>query len=155
MARASLTCCCSPPSRVRNCSWRCRATTPRWPSKPSAASWKWFSRTTATRRRRADGRPGRAAAGSTRSRSGMDIKRGIPVSAGVAIGPALVLDTEWYRIPQRYVDPARVDAEIARLHLALRAAAGEARGHEKTIHDRLGRQYAAIFEAHALLIEDP
>jgi phosphoenolpyruvate-protein phosphotransferase (PTS system enzyme I) len=85
----------------------------------------------------------------------MDIKSGIPVSPGVAIGPALVLDTEWYRIPQRFVDPARVDNEIARLHLALRAAAAEARGHEQTIHDRLGRQYAAIFEAHALLIEDP
>ena len=37
----------------------------------------------------------------------MEIKRGIPVSAGVAIGPALVLDTEFYRIPQRTVDPAQ------------------------------------------------
>src|SRR5213080_1584181 len=85
----------------------------------------------------------------------MDIKRGIPVSGGVAIGPALVLDTEWYRIPQRSVEPKETEAEVARLHRALAAAAAEARGHERTIHDRLGRQYAAIFEAHALLIEDP
>lgn len=85
----------------------------------------------------------------------MEIKRGIPVSGGVAIGPALVLDTEWYRIPKRFVEPDQIDAEVARLHRALKAAAAEARGHEQTIHDRLGRQYAAIFEAHALLIEDP
>jgi phosphotransferase system enzyme I (PtsI) len=73
----------------------------------------------------------------------------------VAIGPALVLDTEWYRIPRRAIDPARADEEVARLHWALAAAAAEARGHEKTVQDRLGRKYAAIFEAHALLIEDP
>src|SRR5947209_825716 len=85
----------------------------------------------------------------------MDIKRGIPVSAGVAIGPALVLDSEWYRIPQRHVDPAQVEAEVHRLHQALRAAAEISRGQQRAIHDRLGRQYAAIFEAHALLLEDP
>jgi phosphotransferase system enzyme I (PtsI) len=85
----------------------------------------------------------------------MDIKRGIPVSAGVAIGPALVLDTEWYRIPQRFVEPAQVGAEVERLHKALQAAAQVARGHQRAVDHRLGRKYAAIFEAHALLIEDP
>jgi phosphotransferase system enzyme I (PtsI) len=85
----------------------------------------------------------------------MEIKRGIPVSAGVAIGPALVLDSEWYRIPQRHVDATQVAAEVARLHQALEAAAEVARSQQRAIRDRLGRQYAAIFEAHALLIEDP
>jgi len=85
----------------------------------------------------------------------MEIKRGIPVSAGVAIGPALALDTEWYCIPQRHILPTQVDAEIARLHVALHAAADVSRGHQQAIHDRIGKQYAAIFEAHALLLEDP
>jgi phosphotransferase system enzyme I (PtsI) len=85
----------------------------------------------------------------------MELKRGIPVSAGVAIGPALTLDTEWYRIPQRRIDPAQSVAEIQRLHAALHAAADVSRGHQRAIHDRLGKQYAAIFEAHALLLEDP
>jgi phosphotransferase system enzyme I (PtsI) len=85
----------------------------------------------------------------------MEIKRGIPVSTGVAIGPALVLDTEWYRIPQRHVEPAQAEAEVARLHQALHAAAEVSRSHQRAIHDRLGRQYAAVFEAHALLLEDP
>lgn len=85
----------------------------------------------------------------------MDIKRGIPVSAGVAIGPALVLDTDFYRIPQRTIDPALAAAEAERMHAALRAAAAGIREQQRAIHDRLGRQYAAIFEAHALLLEDP
>jgi phosphotransferase system enzyme I (PtsI) len=85
----------------------------------------------------------------------MEIKRGIPVSPGVAIGPALVLDTEGFRIPQRFIDGDRAEAEILRLREALRAAAREARDNQQTINDKLGKQYGAIFAAHALLIEDP
>src|SRR4051812_32572708 len=85
----------------------------------------------------------------------MEIKRGIPVSAGVAIGPALALDTEWDRISQRRIDPTHAEEEITRLHSALHAAADVSRSHQRAIHDRLGKQYAAIFEAHALLLEDP
>jgi phosphotransferase system enzyme I (PtsI) len=85
----------------------------------------------------------------------MEIKRGIPVSPGVAIGPALVLDTDWFRIPQRAVPPAAVPAELARLREALAAAAAAAREQQQTITDRLGKQYGAVFGAHALLVEDP
>ena len=51
----------------------------------------------------------------------MEIKRGIAVSPGVAIGPALVLDTEWFRIPQRFVEAEQVAAEVVRLREALEA----------------------------------
>ncbi len=84
----------------------------------------------------------------------MEIKRGIPVSPGVAIGPALVLDTEWFRIPQRFVAGARVAEEVARLREALGTAAREAHTNQQSISDKLGRQYGAIFGAHALLLED-
>ena len=59
----------------------------------------------------------------------MEIKRGIPVSPGVAIGPALVLDTEWFRIPQRFVEGDCAAAEVARLREALAASSREARDH--------------------------
>jgi phosphotransferase system enzyme I (PtsI) len=85
----------------------------------------------------------------------MEIKRGIPVSPGVAIGPALVLDTDWFRIPQRTVAPAAVADELRRLREALAAAAAAARHQQQTITDRLGKQYGAVFGAHALLVEDP
>jgi phosphotransferase system enzyme I (PtsI) len=85
----------------------------------------------------------------------MESKRGIPVSPGVAIGPALVLDTEGFRIPQRFIDPDRVDEELERLHHALAAAAGQSRQNQQAVTDKLGPQYGAVFGAHALLIEDP
>jgi phosphotransferase system enzyme I (PtsI) len=85
----------------------------------------------------------------------MEIKRGIAVSPGVAIGPALVVDTEGFRIPRRNIARAEVGDEISRLHAALAGAALEARETQKEIAAKLGKQYAAIFAAHALLIEDP
>ena len=84
----------------------------------------------------------------------MEIKRGIPVSPGVAIGAALVLDTELFRIPHRSIEDHSVEEEIARLREALAAAAAEARQHQEAISEKLGRQYGAIFGAHALMIED-
>jgi phosphotransferase system enzyme I (PtsI) len=85
----------------------------------------------------------------------MEIKRGIAVSPGVAIGPAIVLDTESFRIPQRFIDRDVLTDELARLRQALATAAAEARAHEQAITDKVGRQYGAIFAAHALLVEDP
>jgi phosphoenolpyruvate-protein phosphotransferase (PTS system enzyme I) len=85
----------------------------------------------------------------------MEIKRGIAVSSGVAIGPALVVDTEGLRIPRRNVSRAEIGDEITRLRAALGSAALEAREIQKDIGAKLGKQYGAIFAAHALLIEDP
>jgi phosphoenolpyruvate-protein phosphotransferase (PTS system enzyme I) len=84
----------------------------------------------------------------------MEIKRGIPVSPGVAIGPAMVLDTELFRIPRRSIAEDRIKEEVDRLHQALAAASAEARHHQEAINDKLGPQYGAIFGAHALMIQD-
>src|SRR5262245_6415571 len=85
----------------------------------------------------------------------MEIKRGIAVSPGVAIGPAMVLDTEGYRIPARFVDKAQRKGEIQRFRVAAEAAAVDARKQQEAINQKLGKQYGAIFAAHAFLIEDP
>jgi phosphotransferase system enzyme I (PtsI) len=85
----------------------------------------------------------------------MEVRRGIPVSAGVAIGPALMLDTESFRIPLRHIEKGRGDEESARLRTALGEAAHEARQHQSVISEKLGATYGAIFGAHASLIEDP
>jgi phosphoenolpyruvate-protein phosphotransferase (PTS system enzyme I) len=85
----------------------------------------------------------------------MEIKRGIPVSPGVAIGKALVVETEGIRIPRQFVDKSQAANEIERLHQALREAVGDARANQEAISAKLGKQYGAIFAAHALLVEDP
>jgi len=85
----------------------------------------------------------------------MEIKRGIPVSPGVAFGPALVLDNEGFRIPQRFVEGDQTEEELARLRAALKTAATETRDIQQMVNEKLGKQYGNIFAAHALLVEDP
>jgi phosphoenolpyruvate-protein phosphotransferase (PTS system enzyme I) len=85
----------------------------------------------------------------------MEIKRGIPVSPGVAIGKALVVETEGIRIPRQFVDKSQAKNEVERLHHAMQEAVDDARANQEAISEKLGKQYGAIFAAHALLIEDP
>src|SRR5262245_12118962 len=84
----------------------------------------------------------------------MDIRRGIAVSPGVAIGPALVLDTEGVRIPRQAVAAGKIDGEIARFRAAVDRAAADARARQKTLTQSLGKEFGDIFLGHALLIED-
>jgi phosphotransferase system enzyme I (PtsI) len=81
--------------------------------------------------------------------------RGIPVSAGVAIGPALVLDADGVRVPQRRVDARSIEAEVSRLKAAMAAAAFEASQAQREVSQRLGNKLGAIFATHAVLFEDP
>lgn len=85
----------------------------------------------------------------------MEIKRGTPVSPGLTIGPALVLDSEAYRIPQRFVGKDRLEDEVQRLHIAMAGAAKEAQLNQQTVSEKLGPQYGAIFGAHQMMLGDP
>ncbi|MFG0336067.1 MAG: phosphoenolpyruvate--protein phosphotransferase [Maioricimonas sp. JB049] len=85
----------------------------------------------------------------------MIVKQGIAVSPGVAIGQALALGAEEFRIPRRFVRVDAVDTEIERLHAALENVCGEIARNEELATDRLGQQYGAIFGAHLQMIRDP
>ena len=84
----------------------------------------------------------------------MDLRRGIAVSPGIAIGPALVLDTEGVRIPTKTVPPEQVEDEIARLDRAIAAASGDAQSRQKLLADRFGQDIGNIFFGHSVLLSD-
>lgn len=86
----------------------------------------------------------------------MDIKRGTPVCPGVAIGPALVLDTEGVRIPRLSVPPDQLDREVARFVAALDQAAAASRERHRTFTARVGEDIGNIFYGqHVLFAQDP
>ncbi len=85
----------------------------------------------------------------------MNTWHGIPVSPGIAIGPALVLDTEGVRIPRRRVSDEMVPEELIRLQTALVAAATHARNRQSEVATKHGRNIGSIFGSHAVLLEDP
>ena len=80
--------------------------------------------------------------------------QGIAVSPGIAIGEALVMDTEGFRIPRRFVSRDAVDDELERLDKAIRAASLEIAGHREAVARELGGKYAAIFDAHLQMLQD-
>ncbi|MBI5758643.1 MAG: phosphoenolpyruvate--protein phosphotransferase [Planctomycetales bacterium] len=85
----------------------------------------------------------------------METRRGIAVAPGVAIGSAFVLGAENFRIPQRFVKVDVVETELARFRAAITAVCEEIEQNEKLATERLGKQYAAIFSAHRMMIQDP
>ncbi len=85
----------------------------------------------------------------------MQVRNGIAVSPGVVVGPALVLGSENFRIPRKYVGRDAVEAELARFHSALEHVCEEIESNEALVADKLGAQYAAIFSAHLQMARDP
>ncbi len=81
--------------------------------------------------------------------------QGIAVSPGVAIGEALVMDNEGFRIPRRFLARDAVENELERLSLAFDAAAREIEHNRDAVSRELGKEYAAIFEAHLQMLRDP
>ena len=80
--------------------------------------------------------------------------QGIAVSPGVTIGEALVLDSEGFRIPRRFVERSAVDTELERLANAVAETAREIERNRDAIRAELGEQYAAIFDAHLAMLHD-
>ena len=80
--------------------------------------------------------------------------QGIAVSSGVTIGEALVLDSEGFRIPRRFVARSAVDTELQRLSNAIAETTAEIKKNRDAVRGELGEQYAAIFDAHLAMLHD-
>ncbi len=80
------------------------------------------------------------------------VLRGIGVSPGIAIGPAILFGQDRFEVPKYEVDdPA---AELKRFELAVSKTRAYLQTlHRKTIQD-LGEGHADIFKAHLLVLED-
>jgi len=84
----------------------------------------------------------------------MEVKRGIAVSPGVVIRPAVVLDAEEYHIPERHISPEGVVDELNRLESALSQSVEELNELRNTTAEQLGAETAAIFDFHLALLND-
>lgn len=85
----------------------------------------------------------------------MKVYTGIAVSPGVVTGPALVLGSENFRIPRKFVSRDAVDAELQRFHTALDHVCHDIADNEQLVSAQLGEQYGAIFSAHLQMARDP
>lgn len=87
----------------------------------------------------------------------METRRGTPVSPGVAIGPAWVMETEGAQVTRKFVMPDEAPREIARFNKALAASQREINELSESLRARLDASVAAtdIFQVHLGILEDP
>ncbi|MGN6626652.1 MAG: phosphoenolpyruvate--protein phosphotransferase [Tepidisphaeraceae bacterium] len=84
----------------------------------------------------------------------MEIIKGIGVSPGVVICPAVVLDAEDLVIPRRAIDADTVDVEVTRLHDAFSKARADLDSLRSGLSTSHGKEIASIFDFHAGLLKD-
>jgi len=80
--------------------------------------------------------------------------KGIGVSPGVAIGPALVMRTTMPEVPTRVVPRSQVGKEVRRLHAAVSDVKRQLLALRAKAEDRAGVAEARIFDAQILMLED-
>ena len=84
-----------------------------------------------------------------------DMKKGVPVSPGVAVARAYCVDEVLARREPLKLDEAALSGEISRFDRACAAAAEELDAIVTRVSQQLGEEEAAIFRAHRLLLRDP
>ncbi len=85
----------------------------------------------------------------------METRKGIAVSPGVAIAPAIVLDSEQFRIPRRDIESDEIQAELARFQEAVERARQEVRELRQRVAADIGEKLGAIFDVQDALLGDP
>jgi hypothetical protein len=85
----------------------------------------------------------------------MEIKIGIPVSPGVAIAHAYVLDSEYFRIPKRFIRKDEVELELKRFNTARENAMREVQEIRDGVHGMVKDEVGLIFDTHLKMLEDP
>jgi len=80
--------------------------------------------------------------------------KGIGVSPGVAIGPAVVVRWSMPEVPHRVVPRSQVEKEVRRLRAAVRDVKRHVEALKARAEDRAGVDEARIFDAQILMLED-
>ncbi|MGB2824815.1 MAG: phosphoenolpyruvate--protein phosphotransferase [Phycisphaerae bacterium] len=84
----------------------------------------------------------------------MKVKKGIGVSPGVAIAPAVVIDTEEFDVPRHEVPSDLGRKELTRLTEALAVSKKEIVDLRDSTAERTGKDIASIFDFHIAILED-
>ncbi|AKU92223.1 phosphoenolpyruvate--protein phosphotransferase [Vulgatibacter incomptus] len=80
---------------------------------------------------------------------------GIGASAGIAVGPAYLLDRGRVRTPRRPLAPGEAESELERLEAALALADRQLLEMKRRVEAGEGPEHALILEAHRLMLQDP
>jgi phosphotransferase system enzyme I (PtsI) len=81
--------------------------------------------------------------------------RGIGVSPGTALAPAVVVRLDFPDTEDRAIGPDEVEAELARLRAAIAEVVEELEELREKVLERAGPEESRIFDAQVLMVQDP
>ncbi len=87
------------------------------------------------------------------TRSGL-VLRGLGVSPGIGLGPAVPLPWRGRLIFRRPLAPQEIEAEVARFHAAVNIAREQLQALRQRMEQALGMEHAYILDAQRLMLED-
>ncbi|MCB1559876.1 MAG: phosphoenolpyruvate--protein phosphotransferase [Xanthomonadales bacterium] len=79
----------------------------------------------------------------------------LPASRGLALGRARVREPHGLDIAEERVGKGRIDAELARLHVAIDRARDELGALRDRLHGTVAREMGEFLDLHAMLLDDP
>jgi phosphocarrier protein FPr len=88
----------------------------------------------------------------------LDRWQGVPASAGVAVGPAFLYTSHTlplHAVERRTIPPAQIPTEQQRLQDALAQTIQELHNLAQQLQSQVGQAEAGIFDAQALMVDDP
>ena len=80
--------------------------------------------------------------------------KGIPAAPGIAMGQALLYNSEDLLIPRRSITEEDIPSEVLRFEEALIQTRHQILDIQKRLEEQLGQEHADIFNAHLLVLED-
>lgn len=83
------------------------------------------------------------------------VLNGVPASGGIAIGPAYIYHREGFSAPRRSLKPSEVKEELVRYRASLDKTRSQISEMEVKMKAKLGKEHAAIFQAHQVVLDDP
>ncbi|MEE8218485.1 MAG: phosphoenolpyruvate--protein phosphotransferase, partial [Vicinamibacteria bacterium] len=85
----------------------------------------------------------------------MSTLRGTPVSPGIAVGRALVVERDAVPVFRLSVPEEELGQELARLEAAIEGSREQLRSVKERLSREVGAPHAYIFDAHLLMLDDP
>lgn len=101
------------------------------------------------------GQPRSGSSAPARTASGAMLLSGHGASRGNALGRARVRLPHALEVAEQRIAPAKIEAELERLHVAVEAARGEMHELRQRLHGALNQEVGEFLDLHALLLDDP
>ncbi|BGI51288.1 MAG: phosphoenolpyruvate-protein phosphotransferase PtsI [Buchnera aphidicola (Ceratovacuna japonica)] len=79
---------------------------------------------------------------------------GIPVSKGIALGKALLINSKYKKIKNQKISKKKINNEIKKFLKSIKKSVNQIKKIKKNVKKKIGKEKSEIFEGHIMILED-